>query len=72
MSNDEQDGDITIVTPHHSEYVASEPGTSPHKIKTGKPRLWEAERLHCDAIENYNVDPIVYLKDSSTAEKVDI
>ena len=62
MCSDEQDDDITIVSPHHSEYAASEPGASPHKVKTGKPRLSEAERLHCDAIEHYNVDPIVYLK----------
>ena len=40
----------------------SEPGSSLHRIKTGRTRLSEAERLHCDAIEHYNVDPIVYLK----------
>ena len=62
MSSNEQDDDITIVTPHSGEYAASEPGASPHKVKTGKPRLSEAERLCCDAIEHYNVDQIVYLK----------
>ena len=45
MSSDEQDDDITIVTPHHGEYAASEPGASPHKVKTGKTRLSEAEIL---------------------------
>ena len=45
MSSDEQDDDITIVTPHRGEYAASEPGASPHKIKTGKTRLSEAEIL---------------------------
>ena len=50
------------MTPHPGEYAASEPGASPHKIKTGKPRLSEAERLFCDAIEHYNVDPIIYLQ----------
>ena len=62
MNSDEQDDDITIVTPHHSEYAASEPVVSPHKVKTGKPRLSEAGRLCRDAIEHYNVDPIDYLK----------
>ena len=62
MSSDEQDDDITIVTPHHGEYAASEPGASLHKFKTGKTRLSEAERLCHDAIEHYNVDPMVYLK----------
>ena len=62
MSSDEQDDDITIVTPRRSEYAASQPGTSPHKVKTGKPRLPEAERLCHDAIVHYNVDAIVYLK----------
>ena len=46
MRSDEQDDDITIVTPHHGEYAASEPGASPHNVKTGKPRLTEAERIH--------------------------
>ena len=62
MSSDEQDDDITVVPPHCSEYVASEPGSSLHRIKTGRTRLSEVERLRCDAIEHYNVDPIVYLK----------
>ena len=62
MSSDEQDDDITIVSPHHSEYAASEPGSSPQRIKTGRTRLSEAERLCCDAIEHLNVDPIAYLQ----------
>ena len=62
MSSDDQDDDITIVTPHHGEYAASEPGASPHRVKTGKTRLPEAEILCHDAIEHYNVDPMVYLK----------
>ena len=46
MSSDEQEDDITIVSPTHSEYSASEPGCSPQRIKTGKSaRLSEAERL---------------------------
>ena len=45
MSSDDQDDDITIVTSHHGEYAASEPGTSPHGVKTGKTRLSEAEIL---------------------------
>ena len=71
MNSDEQDDDITIVSPHHSEYAASEPGSSPHRIKTGRTRLSEAERQHCDAIEDYNVDPIVYLK-TTQKQKRDI
>ena len=62
MSSDEQDDDITIVSPDRSEYAALEPGSSPHRIKTGRTRLSEAERLCCDAIEHYNVDPIAYVK----------
>ena len=62
MSSDEQDDNITIVTPHHGEYATSEPGASPHQVKTGKPRLSEAERLCHDTIEHYNVDPMVYIK----------
>ena len=62
MSSDEQDDDITIASPLHSEYAASDPGSSMHRIKTGRMRLSEAERLCCDAIQHYNVDPIVYLK----------
>ena len=61
MSSDDQDDDITIVTPHHGEYAALEPGASPHRVKTGKTRLSQAEILCCDAIEHNNVDPIVYL-----------
>ena len=62
MSSDEQDDDITIVSPHHSEYVASEPGSSPQRIKTGRTRLSEAERLCHDAIEHLNIHPITYLQ----------
>ena len=62
MSSDEQDDDITIVTPHDGEYAASEPGALPHKVKTGKTRLSEAEILCRDAIEHYNVDPMIYLR----------
>ena len=51
MSSDEQDDDITIVSPYCSEYAASEPGSSPQRIKTGRTtRLSDAERLHHDAI----------------------
>ena len=42
MSSDEQYDEITIVSLHHSEYAASEPGSSPHRIKTGRTRLSEA------------------------------
>ena len=62
MSGDDQDDDITIVTPHHGEYAASELGTSPHRVKTGKTRLSEAEILCRDVIEHYSVDPMVYLR----------
>ena len=58
MTSDDQDNDITIVTPHHGKYAASEPGALPHRIKTGKSRLSEAEILHCNGIEHYNVDPM--------------
>ena len=68
MSSDEQDDHITIVTPPRGEYAASEPGTSPHKTKTGKTRLSEAEILRHDDIEHYNVDPMIF-KNSATAEK---
>ena len=45
-AGDEQEDDITILTPINSEYAASEPGCSPQRIKTGKSaRLSEAERL---------------------------
>ena len=62
MSNDDKDDDITVVASHTSEYASSEPGSSPQRIKTGKPRLTEAEYLRLDAIQHYNVDPMVYLK----------
>ena len=52
MSIDEQDDDMTMVTPHHGEYATSVPGASPHKGKTGKTRLSEAKILCCDAIEH--------------------
>ena len=45
MSSDEQDDNITIVTLHCGKYAASEPGALPHKVKTGKTRLSEAEIL---------------------------
>ena len=45
MSSYDQDDDITIVTSHHGEYAASEPGASLHRVKTGKTRLSEAEIL---------------------------
>ena len=38
MSSDEQDDDITVVTSHSAEYAVSEPGSSPHRLKTGKAR----------------------------------
>ena len=66
MSSYEQDDDITIVAPHQSKYAASEPGSSPQRIKTGRTRLSEAERLCCNVIEHLNVDPITYLKNTST------
>ena len=62
MSNDDKDDDITVVASHSGEYASSEPGSSPQRIKTGKPRLTEAEYLRLDAIQHYNVDPMVYLK----------
>ena len=39
MSNDDKDDDITVVASHSGEYASSEPGSSPQRIKTGKPRL---------------------------------
>ena len=69
MSGDDKDDDITVAASHSAEYASSEPGSSPQRIKSGKPRLTEAEFLWRDAIQHYNVDPIVYLKTSSTAEK---
>ena len=63
MSGNEQDDDIALVSTYHSEYVALEPGCSPQRIKTGKSsRLSEVERLHHDAIEHLNVDPIEILQ----------
>ena len=62
MSNDDKDDDITVVASHSGEYASSEPGSSPQRIKTGKPRLTEAEYLRLDAIQHYNVDPMIYLK----------
>ena len=62
MSGDDKDDDITVVASHSAEYASSEPGSSPQRIKSGKPRLTEAEFLQRHAIEHYNVDSIVYLK----------
>ena len=62
MSSDDQDDDITVVTSHSAEYAVSEPGSSPHMVKSSKTRLTEAEMLRRDAIQHYNVDPMVYLK----------
>ena len=62
MSSDDQDDDITVVTSHSAEYAVSKPGSSPHMVKGNKVRLSEAELLWRDAIQHYNVDPIVYLK----------
>ena len=45
MSSDDQDDDITVVTSHSAEYAVSDPGSSPHRVKTGKTRLTEAEIL---------------------------
>ena len=45
MSGDDKDDDITVVASHSAEYAVSEPGSSPHRIKTGKSRLSEAEIL---------------------------
>ena len=42
MSSDDQDDDITVVTSHSVEYAVSEPGSYPHRVKTGKTRLSEA------------------------------
>ena len=62
MSGNDKDEEITVVASHGNEYASSEPGSSPQRIKTGKTRLTEAEILRCEAIQHYNVDPIVYLK----------
>ena len=56
MSGDDKDDDITVVASHSGEYASSEPGNSPQRIKTGKPRLTEAEILWREAIQHYNVD----------------
>ena len=62
MSGDDKDDDITVVASHSGEYASSEPGSSPQRIKTGKTRLTKAEILWREAIQHYNVDPIIYLK----------
>ena len=62
MSGDDKDDDITVVASHSGEYASSEPGSSPQRIKSGKPRLTEEEIFRREAIQHYNVDPIVYLK----------
>ena len=36
MSSDDQDDDITVVASHSGEFAVSEPGSSPHRVKTGK------------------------------------
>ena len=69
MSSDDQDDNITIVTPHHGEYAASEPGASPYMVKTGKTRLSEAKILCHDAIDHYNVDPMVYWRTPQQQER---
>ena len=45
MSSNDQDVDITVVISHSAEYAVSESGSSPHRVKTGKTRLSEAEML---------------------------
>ena len=45
MSSDDQDDDITVVASHSAEYAVSEPGSLPHRVKTSKTRLSEAEIL---------------------------
>ena len=62
MSGNDKDDEITVVASHSGEYASSEPGSSPQRIRTGKSRLTEAEILQREAIQHYNVDPIVYLK----------
>ena len=39
MSSNDQDDDITVVTSNSAEYAVSDPGSSPHRVKTGKTRL---------------------------------
>ena len=43
MSSDDQDDDITVVASHSAEDAVSEPGSSPHRVKSSKTRLSEAE-----------------------------
>ena len=62
MSGNDKDDEITVVASHSGEYASSEPGSSPQRIRTSKSRLTEAEILWREAIQHYNVDPIVYLK----------
>ena len=62
MSSDDQDDDITVVASHSADDAVLEPGSSPHRVKSSKTRLSEAEILQRDAIQHYNVDPMVYLK----------
>ena len=45
MSSDDQDDEITVVTSHSAEDAVSEPGSSPHRVKSSKTRLSEAEIL---------------------------
>ena len=45
MRGDDKDDDITVVASHSAEYAISEPGSSPKRITTGKPRLSEEEIL---------------------------
>ena len=62
MSGNDKDDEITVVASHSGEYASSEPGSSPQRIRTDKSRLTEAEILRQEAIQHYNVHPIVYLK----------
>ena len=36
MSSDDQDDDITVVASHNAEYAVSDPGSSPHRVKSSK------------------------------------
>ena len=60
MSSDEQQNELSSLPSYHDHYAASEPGSSPHRIKTGKSRLTEAQKLRDDAIKHLNIDPITY------------
>ena len=60
MSSDEQQDELSLLPSYHDDYAASEPGSSPHRIKTGKSRLTEAQKLRDDAIKHLNIDPITY------------